>query len=249
MMYKTVAIQVAMYKEAETLVSKLSLKEIENLDKELGFRHFIGNFGNHLKIHLIFQGTDKIHGIEQVGLEAAAVCTYVIIDKIKPDLLINFGTSGCFIKSNLKIAETVIVEGPIKFHDRRVSIPRYFESQEGNYKVSNYINLLKVLKIKSSKLSSGSSLEMSEKDHEILLRQNAEIKEMEAASIAWISNLKSTPIIILKSITDYIDLPENVSSQFLKNLENASKSVQLQVENTLLFLDSHLDDFIWNKNY
>lgn len=50
--------------------------------------------------HVIVPGKDGETGVDNVGTVPAAVATYAAIDKLKPDLLINAGTSGGFKVSN-----------------------------------------------------------------------------------------------------------------------------------------------------
>jgi hypothetical protein len=45
---------------------------------------------------VVVPGKDQETGVDNVGTVPAAVATYATIDKLKPDLLINAGTSGGF---------------------------------------------------------------------------------------------------------------------------------------------------------
>ena len=242
---KRIAIQVAMKQEGLGLAEKLGLKEISSLDSDLGFREFEGKFGNNLEVRLFLHGTDTRYQAEQVGLEAAAVCTALILRQYKVDILLNFGTAGAFSKSNFKIGEVSLVRSPVRFHDRRVPLPGYFESQEGNHRVANIEELQNFLKIKTALVSSGSSLEMSSRDHEVLNQHDADLKEMECAAISWVAEKKRIPFVAIKSVTDFIDIPEKVETQFLKNLEYASSEVQKTVFQALQFLDENTNDAIW----
>jgi nucleoside phosphorylase len=244
-MRKKVAIQVAMKEEGLGLIESLGLIENEALDRDFGFRKFHGHFGVNLELIVLLQGTDSDHHVEQIGLEAAAVCASMIIDRIKPDLLMNFGTSGAYAKNGFSVGEVVLVESGIQYHDRRVPIPGYRESQLGFYPVSDHSGLKKHLAVKTAKLSSGSSLEMSERDSEMLQEQNADIKEMECAAIAWVAMKKKTPFVAIKSVTDLLDSPERHEDQFIKNLRLASKNVQQGVISSLQYLDQNLQDSIW----
>ncbi len=240
-----VCVQVAMKEEGLGFAEKLGLKEVEKLDEELGFRQFHGFYGQNLEVRLFLQGTDIRHNAEQIGLEAAAVCTTLLINRFRPKLLLNFGTAGAFTQSGFALGEVTLVEGPIRFHDRRVPLPGYFESQEGNHPVADFSNLKTVLGVKTSKLSSGSSLEMCARDEEILKSHFADLKEMEGAAIAWIADKKKVPFIALKAVTDFIDHHESIEAQFLANLALASRNVQDAAIRTLGFLDGNSGDPIW----
>jgi len=247
-MRQVVAIQVAMKEEGLGLVQKLGLKEREPLDIDFGFRQFQGDFGANLEVTLVLQGTDPRWDVEQIGLEAAAVCTTLMIHEIKPKLLINFGTAGGFESRGWSIGEACVISEPIVFHDRRVSIPGYQESQVGAYPVADTSRLRQALGLRSATVSSGSSLEMSDRDHEMLISQNADVKEMECAAIAWVAHRKRVPFLVLKSVTDLVDHPEPAAAQFLKNLALASHVIQDRVIDALKYLDDHLDDPLWSRS-
>jgi 5'-methylthioadenosine nucleosidase len=244
-MKKKICIQVAMKEEGLDFAEKMGLIEQAPLDAQFGFRQFTGAYGRNLEIFLILQGTDSVHGVEQIGLEAAAVCASFIIRKHSPDLLINFGTAGGFEAKGFKLGEVRVVGAPILFHDRRVPLPGYAEAAIGSYSAVDSSGLRAALGLDLGKVSSGSSLELSERDREMLESQGAELKEMECAAIAWVAQKTKTPFLALKSITDFVDHPEEVASQFLRNLELASRNVQVKVQACLEYLDQNLEDTVW----
>lgn len=246
-MRRLVTIQVAMKEEGLGLAQKLGLQESSALDADFGFRRFDGKFGQNLDLVLVLQGTDPRYEVEQIGLEAAAVCATLIIHEFKPDLMINFGTAGGFESRGWRVGDACVISEPIVFHDRRVSIPGYRESQVGAYPTSDTSGLRAALSLRPATVSSGSSLEMSDRDHEMLISQNADVKEMECAAIAWVAHRKRVPFLAMKSVTDLVDHPEPVADQFLKNLALASHVIQDRVVDALNYLDTHLDDAIWNS--
>lgn len=56
---------------------------------------YSGGHGD-VHFHVVVPGKDQETGVDNVGTVPAAVATYATIDKLKPDLLINAGTSGGF---------------------------------------------------------------------------------------------------------------------------------------------------------
>ena len=60
-------------------------------------------------------------------------------------------------------------------------------------------------------------------------QNNVEVKEMEAAAIAWICSLYNVDFTAIKAITDFVDVPETTSDDFLSNLEIASKNLKEKV--------------------
>ena len=56
--------------------------------------------------------------------------------------------------------------------------------------------------------------------------EGAVVKEMEAASIAWVCQQFSLPFVGLKAVTDIIDGGRATTEEFLENLELASNNLQ-----------------------
>ena len=73
---------------------------------------------------------------------------------------------------------------------------------------------------KSKKLFSvqtGSSFDLSPTDLLSLHQLKADVKEMEAASVVWTCNQWSVPVVVLKSITDFVEHEEG-AEEFSMNL-------------------------------
>jgi len=62
-----------------------------------------------------------------------------------------------------------------------------------------------------------------------ILQNGAIIKDMEAATIAWVCQLYNTPMFALKAITDLIDDQAPPREQFLKNLQMVCLSLKTAV--------------------
>jgi len=88
-------------------------------------------------------------------------------------------------------------------------------------------------------ISTGSSLEKSDKDILVIDKHNAVAKEMEAAGIAWVAMLFKIPMLALKSITNLLDEDNQSEAEFLKNLAYASQCLHDKV--------LELVDYLQNK--
>jgi 5'-methylthioadenosine nucleosidase len=66
---------------------------------------------------------------------------------------------------------------------------------------------------------------------------DASVKDMEAAAVAWVSDLTNTPMFALKVVTDIVDGDRVSQEEFLENLHSAANSLQLTLENVLKFID------------
>lgn len=78
-------------------------------------------------------------------------------------------------------------------------------------------------------MTTSNSLDHCSEDDAIMLQNNASVKDMEAASIAWVCSVTNTPLIVLKVITDIVDGDRPTHEEFLENLSAASKALQEQL--------------------
>lgn len=58
------------------------------------------------------------------------------------------------------------------------------------------------------------------------MSNEAVVKEMEAAAIAWVAELSATPFLALKVVTDIVDGEELTQDEFLRNLATAAAILQ-----------------------
>ena len=60
-----------------------------------------------------------------------------------------------------------------------------------------------------------------------MMKENdASVKDMEAASIAYISKMNNVPYLGVKVVTDIVDGGIPTQDEFMQNLANAAKSLQ-----------------------
>lgn len=64
----------------------------------------------------------------------------------------------------------------------------------------------------------------------------ASVKDMEAAAIAWVAELSKTPFFALKVVTDIVDGDRPTQDEFLENLSAASKSLQEKLPKIVEFV-------------
>ena len=74
--------------------------------------------------------------------------------------------------------------------------------------------------------ASGGCLDESPEDAARIVTSGAEVKEMEAAAVAWIGSLHDVPVGAVKAITDLVDSPVTTAEQFSANLATAADSLQ-----------------------
>lgn len=236
---QNITILTAMQGEAEPLLKKLSLtEESRSLKEGLPFRLYKGTFGSSA-ITLLTSGTDTVHQVDNVATVPAALMTYLAIDHFNPDIIINSGTAGGIGKKGCAIGDVYLSAGTFNFHDRRIPIPGFEEYGLGSYPCYDTSTMAKALNLKTGAVSTGNSLDLLDRDMEIITSNEAIIKDMEAAAIAWVCRLFSVPMFAVKAITDLIDEQTPTEEQFLKNLQESTlklTSTQLEI---LRYLEKH----------
>lgn len=141
------------------------------------------------------------------------------------------------------IGTVYISNGNFKYHDRRIPIPDFAEYGIGNYPSARVTRMIRELNLKPGIVSTGNSLDICDKDFEVLQKNGADVKDMEAAAIAWVAALYGIPFIALKSITDLIDMDRPTQEQFIENLSTASNNLcRTVIEVVNYCLNKKLDD-------
>jgi 5'-methylthioadenosine nucleosidase len=70
--------------------------------------------------------------------------------------------------------------------------------------------------------------------HSLLIE--ASVKDMEAAAIAWVAELSSTPFFSLKVVTDIVDGERPTHEEFLENLSSAASVLQKKLPEVIDFV-------------
>ena len=84
-------------------------------------------------------------------------------------------------------------------------------------------------------------LDLQGKDLQIIQENQAVIKDMEAAAIAWGCRSLSVPMIAVKAITDLIDQGAPTETQFLQNFNLAVTNLQIKTIEVLQHLQKVKD--------
>lgn len=219
-MSNKIAIIMAMQGEADPVIQKLGLKPIEVIRPRLPVRLFMGSLGSK-EICLAVNGKDPKHGVDLIHSQPAVLTANYVAENFSPDLMVSAGTAGGLQKRGAQIGDVYVSRGPVCFHDRRCPIPGFL-----NYGVGSYAPLeFSVAGFKFGRVSSGDSLYMSVEEQAQFEANDAEVKDMEAAAVAWVASLYEIPFVAVKSITDLIDDSHKVEEQFLKNFSLATANL------------------------
>ncbi|XP_038984849.1 5'-methylthioadenosine/S-adenosylhomocysteine nucleosidase-like isoform X3 [Phoenix dactylifera] len=221
----TVLIIIAMQTEALPLVNKFHLSE--DIDgslfpKGVPWVRYHGIY-KELHINLVWTGKDSIlAGVDSIGTISASLVSYASIQALKPDLIINAGTAGGFKAKGACVADVYLVSN-VAFHDRRIPIHVIFFCVNYLYGIGarqtfSTPNLIDELNLKVGKLSTGDSLDMSPQDEVLILANDAVVKDMEGAAVAYVADLLSVPAIFIKAVTNTVDGQKSIAEEFLQNL-------------------------------
>jgi len=249
---KRILIVVAMTHEALPLVAALGLKplaaEYHLAQPMVGYR---GEYDNG-EVLLIINGPRPVNNpdgskrlnkegqlvtVEGVSPVSAALATWEGVRIFKPHLILNVGTVGG-LKSKGAVKGTVYISGtPIKYHDRLINFRLPGDEFEPNnyqaFGIGSYMpvacpKLSQTFSLPPGSISTGSSFDQSQGNvADQFEKNNAFLKEMEAAAIAEVAELANVPFLALKGVTDYIDAAshQEMHEDFGKELVPVSEKI------------------------
>ncbi|XP_044487760.1 5'-methylthioadenosine nucleosidase-like [Mangifera indica] len=233
----SIVIIIAMQAEAMPLVTKFELKEDENsvFPEGVPWVRYHGTYKD-LHINIIWPGKDLTLGVDSVGTVSASLVTYASIQALKPDLIINAGTTGGFKARGASIGDIFIISD-VAFHDRRIPIPVFDLYGVGLRHTFSTPNLLKELNFKVGKLSTGDSLDMSPQDEATIIANDATVKDMEGAAVGYVADLLKVPVIFVKAVTDIVDGEKPTAEEFLQNLAAVTAALDTAVTQVVDFIN------------
>jgi len=194
--------------------------------------------GRRPEVILAVNGTDPATGVDCVGSTAAALSTQVALSRGGVDLVISAGTAGGWQRSNAAIGDVYVAWPHISCHDRRIDLPGFDRFGRGEIPTADLRRIAADMGCRLGTITTGDSLDESPTDRARILDSGAEVKEMEAAAVAWVAQLHDTPVTGVKAITDLVDSPVATATQFTANLAAAAESLQV----TMLKLLDRLGD-------
>ena len=231
-MISNVVIAIAMEAEASPFVNHLNLQpDTTFFPSQTPFHAFTGKHGN-CNLTVVTNGKDSVHdtGVDNVGTVPAAVATFLTLQKMSLEdnaahLLINAGTCGGFKRKGAEIGD-VFLTTAVANHDRRIPIPDFVPYGVGRIASTSVENLASHLDAKLGVCTTGNSLDFHEVDSQHMIDNDASVKDMEAAAIAWASETWNVPHFGVKVVTDIVDGDKPTQEEFFENLGTAAKSLQ-----------------------
>jgi len=231
-----VVIAIAMEAEASPFINHLSLEnDATFFPANSPFQAFRGKYET-CEVTVITNGKDDVYGtgVDNVGTVPAALASYLALAKLdgQADLLINAGTCGGFKSNGAGIGDVFLTTG-IANHDRRIPIPGFDSYGIGKIESTDVRQLADDLDMKTGVCTTGNSLDMHDVDELHMKKNDASVKDMEAAAIAWSCQLHKTPFLGVKVVTDIVDGDKPTQEEFMSNLHAASQSLQVSLPKVL----------------
>ncbi len=209
--------------EAQLFIDELNLTKINQI-------HSVKIFSDkHEKIFVSVNGKCKKTGVDHIGTNGALLNTYILNETINPNIIINAGTAGGFRRMGAEIGDVYFASDLAVFHDRRIPLPVFDEYGIGRYPLFDNYNLAEKLHLKKGIISTGNSLDYTSSELNFFKNNNVSLKDMEAATIAWICEEIEKPFIAIKSVTDIVDGEVESALEFEKNFELAVKNLTSKI--------------------
>jgi len=210
-----VAFLFAMQAEAEPTLHRFGAKALDVVSR-FPVRYYQAH-AETTDVLFAINGTDRLHGVDLIGTQAATMTTMQVIEHHEPDVIISAGTAGGWEHHGTAIGQVYLSDDTFLFHDRRVGITGWEAFGPGSYPGANTRPLAEALGLERGVITSGNSLDQSDEDRAAMMANNARAKDMEAAAVAWVAHEARIPMFAIKAITDFVDHPADTASQFAEN--------------------------------
>lgn len=232
---KRIAMLFAMHAEGAPIADQLQLDTGEKLDADLPARIRRGTVGVVELVHCV-HGVDPKYGVDRIGTETATLVAWLMIEKYRPDLLINAGTCGGFSSRGANVGDAYLAAGEFLYHDHRVPIPGFRELGEARIPAEPFPAVAELLGIRSGPFSSGVSIDATDEERAFFDREGVVAKDMEATAIAAVARDRGIPFLAIKAITDLVEHSEPSHEMFLRNLDYTTDRLRDHLARLLSFL-------------
>jgi adenosylhomocysteine nucleosidase len=221
----------AMDEEVELLRSRL----IDREDTSLAGSEFYHGKIDSLEVVLLKSGIGKVN---------AALGTALLIEKFKPDVIINTGSAGGFHR-DLNVGD-VVISTEVRHHDVDVTIfgyeygqvprmPAYYSPDQRLVSVAvKSAEKITGIQVAEGLIASGDSFMNDPERVEFIRSKLPDLyaAEMEAAAIAQVAYQFEVPFVIIRSLSDIAGKDSNISfDQFLETAaKNSAELILLMLE-------------------
>ena len=213
--------------EAAPLIEALDAHETQRPDWacDLPGRLFHQPDHGGLDIMIGTNGADPVTGVDSIGGYAAVLAALVLLRAHEPDLLLSVGTAGGWSRSGARIGDVYVAWDRFVHHDRRINIPGFDRFGIGDHPAADIREAAIASGCRLGTVTTGESLDESEVDRLRIIESGAEVKDMEAAAVAWVARIHGVAVSAVKAVTDLVDSPVATETQFAANLETATSAL------------------------
>lgn len=229
---KKIGLVYAMSLEAKPLLETLKFRQVLLPHEKSPVLRYEASWKG-LELFLACAGEDPRYRVANVGTAGAVLATQTLTQQCDLELILNPGTAGGFQSRGAVIGDVYFGKRDVRFFDRRTPVRRYQEAFLGKYPVIEASQLAKRVGVKLGHVCTGSSFDCSPTDLNCLVAQDADLKEMEAAAIGWVSWIQGIPFLPIKAVTDLVESHETAEAQFVQNYRLACRQLTQAVIATL----------------
>lgn len=191
-------------------------------------------------------GTDVILLRSGIGKVNAAMSTTILLEKYKPDFIINTGSAGGFNPA-LNVGD-VVISTEVRHHDVDVTafgyeygqvpqLPAAFLADEKLRSVAvSAAREMAEIQVENGLIATGDSFMQDPKRVEFVRTkfENLQAVEMEAAAIAQVAHQFAIPFVIIRSLSDIAGKESEVSfDQFIDKAAHNSATLVMKMVATL----------------
>lgn len=176
----------------------------------------------HEDLAIAVNGIDPRFTVDSIGSQPAAITTLHGIESVEPDLVISAGVAGGFSARGAEIGSVYLADRCV-FHDRRIAIEGLDHYGLGDYPIADLHPSVYRLGFKKGTVSSGNALDAPAVDLVNMEKTKTAVKDMEAASVAWVCERMGVPFAALKVVSDLVDGTEPTALEFSRNLITATQ--------------------------
>eukprot|EP00934_Nitzschia_sp_Nitz4_P001036 Nitzschia sp. Nitz4//scaffold71_size96697//19694//20804//NITZ4_004687-RA/size96697-augustus-gene-0.143-mRNA-1//1//CDS//3329557223//1036//frame0 len=242
MTVRHVLVPIVMEAEASPFVQHYELEPVSDLfPPHTPFLAFSGQV-HKTQVTVITGGKDQVYGtgVDNVGTVAASLATMLALSGLerqsKPvDLVMNAGTCGGFGSKGAAIGD-VFLTTAVANHDRRIPIPGFDSYGVGKLEAVPSSIMAEKLGFKTGVCTTGNSLDKTDRDVELMAENDASVKDMEAAAIAYVAAMHEVPYLGVKVVTDIVDGGIPTQEEFFQNLHSAAQSLQQALPQVLEYV-------------
>jgi nucleoside phosphorylase len=234
----SVAVVMAMRAEAAPLIASLGLVEADDQPAQLPFRWYEGRHRG-VSVIVAVNGVDPRYDVDGIGTNPAVLNSWLVIERRRPDVVVSAGTAGGFTSKGGEVGDLYLSSGDLVFHDHRIPIAGFSDYGVGHYPCADVDHLARRLDAKTGVVSTGNSLDAPDVDLDLMAVNDASLKDMEAAAVAWVCWLSGTPFFAVKVIADLVDGPADTVEEFKLNLTMATGRLSAALVELVPLLAEH----------